>query len=80
MAKVLRWKSCQAVWTAFMRDRTIAAPSSAQPAPPAPAPASPPPPAPKSADVRMHSPRSGKALAYAGLPPLQDACHPPKRT
>ena len=23
---------------------------------------------------------SGKALAHAGLPPLQDACHPPKRT
>ena len=72
MAKVLRWKSCQAVWTAFMRDRTIAAPSSAQPAPPAPAPASPPPPAPKSADVRMHSPSAEKRLHTPTTPEHHD--------
>jgi len=77
MAKVLRWKSCQAVWTAFMRDRTIAAPSSAQPAPPAPAPASPPPPAPKSADVRMRSPSAEKRLHTPDSRPSKTPATPP---
>ena len=55
MAKVLRWKRRQEVWTAWMRDKTAPAPapSLAQPAAPAPAPAAPPPPAPSSPDVRM---------------------------
>ena len=62
MAKVLRWKRAQDVWTAWMRDKTASAPapSLAQPAAPAPAPAAPPPPAPSSPDVRMCSP-SGSA-------------------
>ena len=62
MAKVLRWKQVQDVWTAWMRDKTASSPASslAQPAAPAPAPAAPPPPAPSSPDVRMCSP-SGSA-------------------
>ena len=62
MAKVLRWRHAQDIWTAWMRDRTASAtaPSLAQPAAPAPAPAAPPPPAPSSPDVRMCSP-SGSA-------------------
>jgi len=62
MAKVLRWKRRQEVWTAWMRDKTAPAPapSLAQPAAPAPAPAAPPPPAPSSPDVRMRSPCSAE--------------------
>ena len=43
MAKVLRWKRAQEVWTAWMRDKTASAPAPnlAQPAAPAPLSSSP---------------------------------------
>mmetsp|Transcript_20464 Transcript_20464/g.51872 ORF Transcript_20464/g.51872 Transcript_20464/m.51872 type:complete len:269 (+) Transcript_20464:76-882(+) len=81
MAKVLRWKRRQEVWTAWMRDETASAPATslAQPAAPAPAPAAPPPPAPSSPDVRMRSPSSSveKRMHTPDSRPSQTPATPP---